>query len=218
MPNNVPLPQQAHQRWGRADFFDTRRKQILVRLAELKPQDVFYDLGCGDASLLIYVVKKSGLNRAIGFENMPSRFKRSKDNVRKAGLDDRITIERDMYDADLGQADAILDMMPEGKNDLNDLYGERSGIKDGTKLIKHDLPLVGYLPDKADLPFYRMVFPLRNARTRDEWAQAVLCDCEGTVDRLWHELRYYCMEKAYAKWEIKEFDSMLRRRVPAEAQ
>jgi len=191
---------------------------LLVRLAELEPSDTFYDLGCGDASLLIYVVQNCRLHRAFGFENMPSRFKRSKANLKKAGLEDKITIGRDMYDADLRQSNVIFDMMPEGKNDITDLYGRKSGIKDGTKLIKHDLPLIGYLPDRIELPFYRMSFPLTKAQTREEWAKAVLCDANGTVERLWFELRYYCSEKAYAKWEIEEFDLMLRRRIPSAAR
>ena len=77
MVRRLPLPQRAHGRWGLADFFDSRRKAILVRLADMKPSDTFYDMGCGDASLLIHVVNASGLEKAVGFENMRSRLRRS---------------------------------------------------------------------------------------------------------------------------------------------
>jgi len=209
-----PSAQRAHRQWGRADFFDDRTKSILVRLADMRPSDTFYDMGCGDASLLIYVVKAAGLARAAGFENMPSRFNRSWANVREAGLEGRVTIERDMYDADLADADVIFDMLPEGRNDVRDFYGRGMKIRDGTRLIKHDLPLIGYLPDKVGLPFYLMRFPLRKAGSRDEWAQAVLGDRGATVDQVWHELLYYGSEKNYYKSEVKQFDSLLRSRVP----
>jgi hypothetical protein len=180
----------------------------------MKPSDTFYDMGCGDASLLIYVVNASGLHRAVGFENMPSRLRRSRVNIRSAGLENRITIEKNMYDADLTRANVIFDMIPEGSDDLRDLYARNKNIGNGTKLIKHDLPLIGYMPDKVDLPFYLMSFPLRKASTRDKWAQAVLCDSKATVDQLWNELLYYGNEKTYNKSEIAHFDSLLRSRVP----
>jgi hypothetical protein len=180
----------------------------------MKPSDTFYDMGCGDASLLIYVVNASGLHRAVGFENMPSRLRRSRVNIRSAGLENRITIEKNMYDADLTRANVIFDMIPEGSDDLRDLYARNRRIRNGTKLIKHDLPLIGYMPDKVDLPFYLMSFPLRKASTRKKWAQAVLCDSKATVDQLWSELLYYGNEKTYNKSEITQFDSLLRSRVP----
>jgi hypothetical protein len=213
MIQRLPLPQRGHKRWGRPDYFDARRKSILVRLADMKPTDIFYEMGCGDASLLIYVVKASRLRKAVGFENMPSRARRALINVRRAGLQDRITIESDMYDANLKEADVIFDMMIEGINDIRALYGGNKGIRSGTRLIKHDLPLVGYLPDKVDFPFYSMTFPLRKASTRDEWAKAVLDDSNGTVESLWHELLYYCYEKGYARSEILQLYRMLRKRI-----
>ena len=209
-----PSAQGAHKQWGRANFFDDRRKSILVRLADMKPSDTFYDMGCGDASLLIFVVKTVGLLRAVGFENMPSRLGRSRANIRDAGLEKRITVEKDMYDADFADADVIFDMLPEGRNDLRDLYGRGRRIRDGTRLIKHDLPLIGYMPDKVELPFYLMKFPLHKAGTRDQWAQAVLRDQRATVNQVWHELLYYGSEKNYSKSEVMQFDSLLRSRVP----
>ena len=90
----VVSSQRAHPRWGRADFFDQRRKAILARLAKIKSSDAFYDLGCGDASLLIYLAKKCGLEHAVGFENMASRVQRAKRNISEAGLNTVISIER----------------------------------------------------------------------------------------------------------------------------
>ena len=94
-----------------------------------------------------------------------------------------------MYDADLENADIILDMMPEGEDDLNDLYSKK--IRKGTRLIKHDLPLIGFLPDKIDYPFYRMTFPLKKAKSRREWASEVLQRRNVSPMDVWHELYYY---------------------------
>lgn len=206
-------PQRTHPRWGRANFFDNRHKAILLEIAQLKPSDVFYDLGCGDASLLIYAVKKCGLRKAVGFENMESRVRTAKQKIKKAGLDNRIFLENDFYEADLREADVIFDMMPEGNDDLKKLYSQNKHIRKGTKLIKHNLPLIGYLPDKIVFPFYLMKFPLRKAKSKNHWAKVVMQDPTVTISDLWYELYYYSYERVYSKSEIREFDAMLTNRL-----
>lgn len=196
-----------------ADFFDERRKSLFVSIAEFKTSDVLYDLGCGDGSLLIYAVKKGKLTAAVGFENMTSRARRARRRVNEEGLGDRITIEHDMYDADLSKADVIFDMMPEGRDDFASLYGGKSGIKQGTRLIKHDLPLIGILPDRVELPFYLMKYPFRKASNRDEWVRSVLGEEDVTPNDLWRELYYYGHSKLYSRKEIEDFDLMLKNRV-----
>ena len=209
----LPIPQRAHRRWGMADFFDERRKSIFVSIAKFKPSDTLYDFGCGNGSLLIYAVKKGNLAQAIGFENMPSRAKRARSLIRNTGLEDKITIEDDMYNADLSKADVIFDMMPEGRDDLASLYGRTKGIKRGTRLIKHDLPLIGFLPDRVKLPFYLMKYPFTKAPSRDEWARSVMGEKDATPNDVWRELYYYGHVKLYSKKEIQDFDSMLKSRV-----
>lgn len=118
-----------------------------------------------------------------------------------------------MYEADLSKADVIFDMMPEGRNDYGLLYGKRSKIRAGTKLIKHDLPLVGFMPDRIELPFYLTEYPFRKARSRREWAQTVLMQPRATPEDLWHELYFYGYEKSYGRSEITDFKTMLLNRV-----
>lgn len=206
-------PRRQHKKWGYADFFDIRRKNIFLKIAELKPTDVLYDLGCGDASFLIYAVKKAKLRKAVGFENMKSRADKAMLKIKLEGLEERISIKDDFYEADLSKADVIFDMMPEGRYDLRDLYSRRSNIKAGTRLIKHDLPLIGYLPDKIEIPFYLMKFPLRKAKKKNHWASVILGHGNNTISQLWHELYYYGYEKNYSKKEIEEFASILSNRM-----
>ena len=207
----LPTPQRAHRRWGRADFFDNRHKSLFLRIAQLKPFDVLYDLGCGDASLLIHATQKRNLRHAVGFENMPSRVRTAKKKIRDAGLQSKIEIKEDFYDADFSNANVIFDMMPEGKDDFKKIYSNK--LKKGTRVIKHNLPLIGFLPDKVLFPFYMMKFPVRKARTKDQWAREVMQDHTVTISDLWYELYYYQYEKFYSKNEIEEFDSMLRKRL-----
>ena len=213
MLRRVALPQRSHHQWGRADFFDNRRKSIFFRIAGLDPKDVLYDLGCGDASLLIYAVRKANLEKAVGFEHMPSRARRARERIREAGFQERIDIEDDMYDAELTKADVIFDMLPEGRNDYAWLYGRKRRIRAGTRIIKHDLPLVGFLATKVDYPFYLMEFPLVKASTRREWARNMMLEDDAIPEDVWNELLYYGNEKYYVTEDIRRFESMLRVRV-----
>jgi precorrin-6B methylase 2 len=72
--------------WGHPDFFDNRHKRKMLKLAEIEPSDVLYDLGCGDASLLIFAVKEFNVKEAIGFESHPLRYRQAKRNVKSQKL------------------------------------------------------------------------------------------------------------------------------------
>src|SRR5207245_7546751 len=93
---------------GYPDFFDERHKRKMLELANLKPSDVFYDLGCGDASVLIFAVKEFGVRRAVGFESEPRSKAKARRRVELEGLSDRITIKAEMKNADLAEADVII--------------------------------------------------------------------------------------------------------------
>jgi len=184
----------------------------LLNLAEIKPNDVFYDLGCGDASLLIFAAKEFGVRNAMGFENNPTRRRIAVERVEEAGLCDRIRIDIEIERADLSKADVIFDMLPESDGDFESTYQKE--IRDGTRLLKHDLPLIGYLPDAVDIPFYRMTFPLMRASSKVQWTDSVLFGHDSSPYDLWHELFYYQKEKGYTKWDIRRLQRILDKRLP----
>jgi hypothetical protein len=184
----------------------------MLSLAKLKPSDLVYDLGCGNASILIFAAEQFHVAKSIGFENMPQRIGLARKNIAKHGLGGRIIIERDMYEADLSKADVIIDTMPEGDNDFKDLYS-KNNMRDDTRLIKHDLPLLGFLPDKVDFPFYRMTYPLKKAKNPEEWASTVLGRKNVKPKDVWHELYYYSHNRTYTKSQIETFHRILLRRL-----
>jgi len=187
-----------------------RHKEKLLNLAEFKKGDLFFDLGCGNASLLIYAVQNFPIN-AVGFENMPKRYNIALNNIKKHNLGNKIELRRDFYKESLFDANVIFDMMPEGEDDLKELYSKK--FSNGTKLIKHDLPLIGYLPDKVDYPFYRMSFPLKKAKSRVNWATTVLDKKNRVPKDLWNELYYYQYEKTYSLKELRIFEKLLKLRL-----
>jgi len=196
---------------GYPDYFTERHKRKMLELAKLRPSDVFYDLGCGDASVLIFAAKEFRVRKAVGFESEPRRKAKAIQRVESEGLSSRIKIKGEMKNADLSGADVILSMHPEDEEDYD--YFSKSRVRSGTRLIKHDLPLLGFDFDDVDYPFYLIRFPLRRMRTAGQWASKVMGRDLGSLQDLWHELLYYGHEKGYEKPEVRTFDRILRLRV-----
>jgi SAM-dependent methyltransferase len=197
---------------GYPDYFDDRHKRKMLRLAEIRPFDVFYDLGCGNASILILAVKEFGVKKAVGIEDNLYRINIARKRIKEERLQEIISIEgKEMYEADLTKADVIFDMLAEDVNNMKKLYSQK--IRKGTRLVKHDLPLLGYLPDKIDYPFYRMSFPLKKAKSKSEWTSQILGKENASIDDVWHELFYYEFTKGYDKEDIRRFKNILSKRI-----
>jgi len=62
-----------------------------VSMMELKPSDVFCDLGCGDGRAMIAAVKSSGCT-AVGIEIDPDKAKEAWANITKEGLESKCSI------------------------------------------------------------------------------------------------------------------------------
>src|ERR671936_1535374 len=65
----------------------------MLELAQVKKDDVVYDLGCGDGRIVVTAAKKYGC-RAFGFDVDPERIKESKENVEKAKVGDKVEIKQ----------------------------------------------------------------------------------------------------------------------------
>src|SRR6266496_2640523 len=54
----------------------------MFELADIRPGEVVYDLGCGDARIPVMAAKKFGV-RSFGFDINPVRVRESLENVKK---------------------------------------------------------------------------------------------------------------------------------------
>src|SRR3970040_147500 len=78
-----------------APFVRTKQEIVeeMLRAAGVKPGDVVYDLGCGDGRIVITAAQKFGA-RGVGIDIDPERVAEATENVRKAGVADRVKIIR----------------------------------------------------------------------------------------------------------------------------
>ena len=93
-----------------APWLPTKGKDVgrFLSLVKLKPSDLLYDLGCGDARLLIAAAKQYGA-KGVGYEISLLHYLWSWLRVLMSGSRKRVTIKyQSFYQADFGPANAVV--------------------------------------------------------------------------------------------------------------
>jgi SAM-dependent methyltransferase len=120
----------------------------MVRLADVKSDDVVYDLGCGDGRLVIAAVKKAGC-RGVGIDIDPARIKESRQNAIIADVQDRVRfVEQNFFDSDVREATVMLIyLFPDVNIKLRGKFLKE--MKPGSRLVSHAFDMGDWKPDKA---------------------------------------------------------------------
>lgn len=123
-------------------------KQMLT-LAQLKPGEILYDLGCGDGRVVIMAAQEFGA-RGVGVEMREDLAKQALSKVSELGLDGRVKIvQSDMFKVDLAQADVVTLYLTTSANDKVKPKLE-SELKPGTRVVSHDYEILGWRAIKVD--------------------------------------------------------------------
>lgn len=123
-------------------------RQMLI-LAELKPGEVFFDLGAGDGRTVIMAAKDFGA-RAVGVELRDDLAKKALGTVHENGLTDRVTIvSGDMFKVDLTSADVVFLYLTTSANEKVKRKLETE-LKNGVRVVSHDYEIVGWKPAKVE--------------------------------------------------------------------
>lgn len=133
----------------------------MLELAEIKPGDIVYDLGCGDGRIVVTAAKKYGV-KAYGFDIDPKRVAESLANVKSNKVEHLVTIKQaDIFKLDLREATVVtLYLLPE----LNvRLMPQLEKLKPGSRIISHDFDMRGAKP----VLVHRMKVPARGATSED---------------------------------------------------
>jgi ribosomal protein L11 methylase PrmA len=119
--------------------------EAMLKLAGVTANDVVYDLGCGDGRIVITAAKKYGCN-AVGYEIDPRLVQRSQEEVRRSKLEHLVRIEeRDLFTADLGQADVVTLYLPGPL--LEKLLPQFRQLKAGVRIVSHEFVIPGQQPE-----------------------------------------------------------------------
>jgi precorrin-6B methylase 2 len=119
----------------------------MLELAEVSPDDLVYDLGCGDGRVVVTAALRYGC-RGRGYDIDPLRVRDSRANVEQNGVGHLVAIERkDVFQVDLSKADVVfLYLLPE----LNvRLIPQLQKLRPGSRIISHMWDMKGVQPDKV---------------------------------------------------------------------
>ena len=109
-------------------------------MAEVKPGDVVYDLGCGDGRIVVMAAAKFGA-RGVGVDIDPKRIDEARANAAKAGVTDRVEFRLgDLFNADISAATVVtLYLLPEINLRLKPKLLRE--LKPGTRVVSHDFTM-----------------------------------------------------------------------------
>ena len=120
----------------------------MLELAEVKKDDLIYDLGCGDGRIVVTAAKKYGC-RSVGYDIDPQRIIESMENVKNNRVQRLVRIEqKDIFTLDLSEASVITLYL---LTILNvELIPQLEKLKPGTRIVSHDFDMQGIVtPDKT---------------------------------------------------------------------
>jgi predicted RNA methylase len=121
----------------------------MLQMSELKPGEVFFDLGAGDGRTVIMAAKTYGA-QAVGVEMREDLAKRAMNVIHDNGLSDRVTIVNgDLFKVDLSSADVVFLYLTTSANEKVKPKMEAE-LKKGVRVVSHDYEIVGWKPVKVD--------------------------------------------------------------------
>lgn len=112
----------------------------MLDVANVRPGDVVYDLGCGDGRMVIAAAKKFG-TRGFGVDLDPQRIREARANAKAAGVEQLVKFEvGDMFETDISEATVVmLYLLPELNRRL--MPKLQSELRPGARVVSHDFDM-----------------------------------------------------------------------------
>ncbi len=157
----------------------------MLRMAQVGPNDLVFDLGAGDGKIAIAAAKKFGA-RSVGIEYNPEMARYAQGNVEKAGVTGKARIVNgDIFATDFTQATVItMYLLPA----LNlKLRPQILSMRPGTRVVSHSFTMDDWEPDEtSSMDGRRAYFWVVPANVNGGWA----LDTGGDKAEIAFEQRY----------------------------
>ena len=123
--------------------------EAMLKVANVGPSDVVYDLGSGDGRIPIMAVQKFNASRAVGIDINPERIKEAEANLKTAGVADRVRfLNQDLFEANISDATVVtLYLLP--SLNLKLLPKLLTDLKPGTRIVSHAFDMGSWKPQQT---------------------------------------------------------------------
>ena len=134
-----------------APWVPTKKKlvQTMLALAEVGPEDVVYDLGCGDGRILVAAARDFGA-KAVGVEIEPLKFLWCQLVITILGLRGQVTVRLgNLFETEISDASVVICYLLKETN--QHLYQKlQQELKPGTRVISNIFTFPGVEPVKEE--------------------------------------------------------------------
>jgi len=121
----------------------------MLKLANVGPGDIVYDLGSGDGRILITAVQDFGAARGVGIDIDPAMIREGTDNAERARVTDRVRfLNEDLFDTDLHEATVVtLYLLPWLNRQL--IPKLKAELKPGARIIAYRFAMGDWKPEQT---------------------------------------------------------------------
>ena len=150
-PESSQAPASSVQTERRPDviFVPTRELVIdaMLKAAKVGPNDIVYDLGCGDGRIVVAAAKLGA--RAVGIDIDPVRIKEANENAAKNGVAGKVDFrQQDLFEADIREATVVtLYLLPSLNVKLRPRLMDQ--LRPGTRIVSHDFDMGDWVPEET---------------------------------------------------------------------
>ncbi len=144
--------------WG-APWVPTSRRAVrtMLSLAEVKPGEVVYDLGCGDGRVIVTAARRFGA-QAVGIEIDPFRYAWCQVMITLLGLRRQVSVRfGDFFNHDLSGADVVACYLLQDTNQKLAVK-LRDELQPGARVVSNTFTFVGMEPVRENGPVRLYVF------------------------------------------------------------
>jgi len=144
----IGIPVAAFSQFFDVPFVPTPQVVVdeMLRLANVGPNDVVYDLGSGDGRIVITAARKFGA-RAVGVELDHHLLIQSEESARQANMESRVKfVQQDFFKTDFSEATVVTMYLLSPV--MRRLRERMLQLKPGTRLVAHDFDFDDWRPDR----------------------------------------------------------------------
>lgn len=121
----------------------------MLTMAKVGPDDVVYDLGCGDGRIAVAAARDFGA-RAVCVDIDPQRIAEARANVKRAGVEDKVDIRQgDLFEIDVSPATVVSLYLLESLN-LRLRPKLQRELRPGARIVSQSFSMGDWRPDAED--------------------------------------------------------------------
>lgn len=122
----------------------------MLKLADVRPGEVVYDLGAGDGRILMIAALEFGA-KAVGVEIRPHLVYEIEKKIKEHNLQGRVkVIQGNFFEVDLSEADVVTLYLLTSVNEKLRPKLEKE-LKPGARVVSHDFEIPGWTPVRVEI-------------------------------------------------------------------